>query len=175
MNIVTNLTANNMAIGVQSSCVSDSVVGDTKRLYFIVPWQGISVIGTTHFPHNGDVDDQTVKASDIEDFVKDINRACPALELSESQVTYCYQGLSPADNDLSQKNNNSTPLHHSKIIDHALHSKVGGLVSIVSIKWTTARLLAEQAVDLIVNKLGGRRSAEIDMNSYPIRFSLVVV
>ncbi|MFT7525353.1 MAG: glycerol-3-phosphate dehydrogenase [Arenicella sp.] len=157
MNIVTNLPANNIAIGVQSRCVSDSVVGDTKRLYFIVPWQGISVIGTTHFAHNGDVDDQAVKESEIKDFVKDINHAYPALKLSESQVTYCYQGLSSADNDLSEKNNNSTPLHHSEIIDHALHSKVDGLVSIVSIKWTTARLLAEQAVDLIVNKLGGRQ------------------
>ncbi|MFT4629201.1 MAG: glycerol-3-phosphate dehydrogenase [Arenicella sp.] len=157
MNIVTNLVADNMAIGVQSTCASDSVVGDTKRLYFIVPWQGISVIGTTHFPHHGDVDDLSLKDSEIKDFVKDINHAYPSLDLSESQVTYCYQGLSPADNDLSQKNKNSSPLHHSKIIDHALHSKVDGLVSIVSIKWTTARLLAEQAVDLIVSKLGGQQ------------------
>lgn len=157
MNIVTNIPAQSMAIGVQSTCVSDSVVGNTKRLYFIVPWQGVAVIGTTHFPHNGDVDDQQIETNEIKDFVKDLNHAYPSLELSQSQITYCYQGLSPADNDLSVKANNSTPLHHSKVIDHAVGDKVDGLVSIVSIKWTTARLLAEQAVDLIAHKLGSRK------------------
>lgn len=174
MNIVTNIPALSMAIGVQSTCVSDSVVGNTKRLYFIVPWQGVSVIGTTHFPHNGDVDDQHIEPNEIKDFVKDINHAYPSLELSESQVTYCYQGLSPADNDLSVKTNNSTPLHHSKVIDHALDNNVEGLVSIVSIKWTTARLLAEQAVDLIANKLGSRQKCRTRHEQLPdtLRFGL---
>ena len=156
MNIVTSIPATDMAIGVQSTCVSDSVVGNTKRLYFIVPWKGVCVIGTTHFPHNGDIDDKQINHDEICDFVRDINHAYPSLNLSESQVTYCYQGLSPADNDLSQKVAGSAPLHHSKVIDHAIDNEVDGLVSIISVKWTTARLLAEQAVDLICQKLEHR-------------------
>ncbi|MEL6572884.1 MAG: glycerol-3-phosphate dehydrogenase C-terminal domain-containing protein, partial [Pseudomonadota bacterium] len=40
-------------------------------------------------------------------------------------------------------------LHESKVIDHA---GVKGLVSIISIKWTTARLVAERVVDVLAKR-----------------------
>jgi len=45
-------------------------------------------------------------------------------------------------------------LHESKIIDHSEADSIDNLVSIVSIKWTTARLIAEKCTNVVVKKLG---------------------
>ena len=155
MNVVTRLPSSSIAIGVQSTLQSDSRLGTTKRLYFMVPWQGHTVIGTTHFPHSGSADDLDQNPREISDFVAQINLAYPSLQLSMQDVIYCYQGLGPADDDVSSK---ATQLHHSKVIDHASEHSVQGLISIISVKWTTARLVAERAVDLVVKNLAANTS-----------------
>jgi glycerol-3-phosphate dehydrogenase len=71
------------------------------------------------------------------------------LGLKTDDVLYCYQGLTPADDG----DNHSTRLHHSRVIDHSASDGVDGLISLVSIKWTTARGVAERAVDAVMNKL----------------------
>ena len=150
MNIVTRLPAKTAAIGVQSTLASDSKLGSTKRLYFMVPWQGLTVIGTTHFAYPDQADNMQQEAHEIAAFVDEINHAYPSLQLTTEDVLYCYQGLGPADDDSASK---ATQLHHSKVIDHTIEHNTDGLISIISVKWTTARLLAEKAVNLAVRKL----------------------
>jgi len=166
MNLVTNRPAPKVAVAVQSSLSSDSVVGNTKRLYFSVPWLNKAVVGTTHFSFSGKPDELTVDHQEIADFIEEINTAYPALKLEAKDILYCYQGLSPEGhsqetNETSnqedredRKKQNSMQLHESKVIDHSQNHKVEGLVSIFSVKWTTARLVAEQAIDVICKKLG---------------------
>ena len=64
MNIVTKQLFTGFAVGIQSKRASDSVVGTTKRLYFFTPWQGCTIIGTTHFPYDGNPDALTAPESD---------------------------------------------------------------------------------------------------------------
>jgi len=163
MNLVTRLSAPEAAIAVQSKLSSDSVVGSTKRLYFIVPWLGRAVIGTTHFEFNGKADDLSIENQEILSFVDEINLAYPSLKLKADDVLYCYQGLAPAGEEHQQKeteanSENALRLHESKVIDHSKMHQLEGLVSIFSIKWTTSRLIAKQAVDLIAEKLGNKTS-----------------
>ena len=150
MNIVTRLPANSAAIGVQSSLESDSKIGSTKRLYFMVPWQGLTVIGTTHFAYPDEADKMQQEGDEIAAFIDEINHAYPSLQLTTDDVLYCYQGLGPADDDSGSK---ATQLHHSKVIDHSVEHKIHGLISIISVKWTTARLVAEKSVNLALRKL----------------------
>ena len=164
MNLFTSKIAPDMAVGVQSKLQSDSVLGETKRLYFIVPWQDGSIVGTTHFPHNGgaghtDVDDREIAA-----FVAEINDAYPSMNLTMDEVLYCYQGLTPADGLQDSK---SSRLHHSKVVDHLHSNNVANMTSIVSVKWTTARLVAEQAVDLVCQKLGIHTSCQTRHTAIP--------
>lgn len=158
MNLVTSLPAPEAAVAVQSTLTSDSVVGTTKRLYFIVPWMGRTVVGTTHFNFTGKPDELSIEHDEVLAFVDEINTAYPSLNLTAEQVLYCYQGLQPAVDDHNVDDKNAMQLHESKIIDHAKPLKktapVEGLVSILSVKWTTARLVAQQAIDVIANKLG---------------------
>ncbi len=151
MNLVTDLPAPEAAMAVQSSLASDSKIGDSKRLYFIVPWLGRAVVGTTHFAFDGKADELTVDSDEIRAFVKEINSAYPSLNLTEQNILYCYQGLLPASDDSNK--DNAAQLHESKVIDHAKTHNTEGLISILSVKWTTARLVAERAIDQVTSKL----------------------
>jgi glycerol-3-phosphate dehydrogenase len=150
MNLVTKREAPEFAISAQSQIQSDSKIDKSKRLYFLGPGQGQAMFGTTHFPYRDEIDQLSYQQSEIEDFVEQINTAFPGYNLDVDEVTYCYQGLTPAEHD---SNGNSVRSHHSKVVDCG-DSGSENLISIVSIKWTTARLVAEQAVDLLLDKMG---------------------
>lgn len=155
MNIVTRQVFPNYAVGVKSERQSDSIVGNSKRLYFITPWKNRSIIGTTHFHYDGQPEEAINSIEntkkEITNFIDEINTAYSGLKLSIDDVLYCYQGLTPA-NDPKQ-HPNATRLHHSKVIDHIETDQLDGLISIISIKWTTARSVAKRAIDLASKKL----------------------
>jgi len=157
MNIVTRKSLGNHALSFYSQHQSDSLLGKTKRLFFVVPWKGCSVFGTTHIAHQSEHQANTTIESDITDFVNEINAAYPALDLQADDVLYCYHGLTPAD-AMEDSKDKSKRLHESKVIDHQAEQAINGLVSIVSIKWTTARLVAEQCTNIVANKFGNTKS-----------------
>ena len=189
MNLVTNRPAPKVAVAVQSSLSSDSVVGNTKRLYFSVPWLDKAVVGTTHFSFSGSPDQLTVDHHEITDFIEEINIAYPMLKLEAKDILYCYQGLSPeghsqeteteeTHNQKSHgdpKKQNSMQLHESKVIDHSQQHKVEGIVSIFSVKWTTARLVAEQAIDVVCKKLGKNDKGNTDVTPLQDKLKLPYV
>ena len=150
MNIVTSRQAPDMAFSIKSARESDSKLGKTKRLYFMVPWEGVTVFGTTHFPAADDTDPLETQAAEIAAFIVELNAAWPGLCLSMEEVTYAYRGLTPAEENDGQASRS----HESRVLDHAYEGGLEGLLSIIGVKWTTSRLVAEQAVDLVMDKLG---------------------
>lgn len=163
MNLVTRLPAPKVAVAVQSKLASDSMIGASKRLYFVVPWLNKAVVGTTHFSFNDSPDALSVEHEEILSFIDEINQAYPTFNLTAEDVLYCYQGLTPegdhhADDSPSNEHGhdsskNAIQLHESKVIDHEKEHQIKGIVSIFSVKWTTARLVAKQSVDLIAKKI----------------------
>lgn len=147
MNLVTNRAAPPMALGFKSERASDSRIDTAKRLFFNVPWLGKSVIGTTHFTHKESGVDLSSHPDEISQFLEEFNLAYPPLKLRLEDVLYCYQGLTPGDDN---SNADGAKLHESKVVDHQSVDGVSGLVSVVSIKWTTARLVAQKTVDKIL-------------------------
>jgi len=145
-----------MAFGVTSHRHSDAAVGASSRLYFMTPWRGHSIIGTTHIPYHGNVDSCKFERHEIDEFLTEFNEAYPAAELTIGDVLYCYGGLTPAEKSaVSGKFQRS---RHSEIVDHRLRDGIQGLFSIVGVKYTTARLLAEWAVDAALRQRGMDRS-----------------
>lgn len=150
MNIVTRKPPLDFALSITSEQVSDSRVGKTKRLYFQVPWEDCSVFGTTHAPDTDGPDSLEAQTADIAAFIQELNRAWPGLELSMDDVLYCYRGLTPAEDTQGGQSRS----HKSRIIDHKREGGLDGMLSVIGVKWTTGRLVAERAVDLVVGKLG---------------------
>ncbi len=160
LNLVTRLPATETAVAFESRQASDSKIGTTKRLFFAVPWNGRTMIGTAHMPDGAGGPESTLTnspdnkkelAASVDQFLQEINEARPSLNLSTDDVLYCYQGLTPAEDESSSYASRS---RESRVVNHAEQGGLNNLTSTLGIKWTTARLIAEQTVDIVCQTLG---------------------
>ena len=137
--------------GVISERKSDSLLDASGRMFFVTPWKGLSIIGTSHLPCSENPDDVSFTNKDIDDFLDEVNAAYP-FRLTSSDVLYCYGGLTPAEE--GTRRGQVKRARHGEIIDHLRDDSVDGLITLIGVKFTTARLVAERAVDLALKKLG---------------------
>jgi glycerol-3-phosphate dehydrogenase len=125
--------------------------------FFVLPWRGASLLGTTDTAFTGDPDSVGVTERDIADFLAFINAHLPSAHLSRADVKHFYAGLRPLVDDNSGDTYDAS--RRAELIDHSKDDGVEGLFSAIGGKWTTSRHLAEQIVDAAVAKLG--KSADI--------------
>jgi glycerol-3-phosphate dehydrogenase len=153
MNLVTRRLFGEHAIGFTVPTEfrdSDALLNKGTRLFFVVPWKQFSLIGTRHFAGDGDPDDFRITEDEIAVFLGEINTACPSAGLSRKDVLSVLGGILP---EVPRPGPHEVQLvKHSRLYDHSSEGAVG-LISAVGVKWTTARLTAEQAVDLVERRL----------------------
>lgn len=120
------------------------------RPFFILPWNGLCLIGTTDTKFTGDLDQLEATEPEIDYLLEETNRVLPSAGLTRSEVRYSYAGVRPLPYDPGE-----TPGALTR--RHFLHQHTGeldGLISVVGGKLTTYRELAEQAVDLVYQTMG---------------------
>jgi glycerol-3-phosphate dehydrogenase len=120
--------------------------------FFVLPWRGFSLLGTTDTPFAGAPDAVGVSERDIAGFLGFINAHLPDAHLQRSDVRHFYAGLRPLVDD--GRGNTYEASRHAELVDHGRDDAVDGLFSAIGGKWTTSRHLAQQVVDRIVSKLG---------------------
>ena len=121
---------------------------------FITPYMGMSLLATTDAKFDDAADKASVTKADIQMLLDKTNRALPAAKLTPKDVVYAYVGLRPLVTDMDDKADTTYGLSRgSEIYDHAAHDGSEGLLSALGGKWTTARRLAEQIVDVAQRKL----------------------
>jgi len=111
------------------------------RYLFAVPWRDRTIIGTAYAPAT------TTARTLAADFLAEAARAFPWAGLEAADVALVHQGLVPG----AGKGNGL--VSRSRLIDHDHADGVPGLLTIVAAKYTTARAVAEHAVDVIEQKL----------------------
>jgi glycerol-3-phosphate dehydrogenase len=114
--------------------------------YFLRPWRGGLLAGTRHLPLQSSEKARPTR-QEVQAFVDDLNLALPELSLEASDVVRTYSGILPA------KRAGSTQLATRDVI-HAHRSTGGptGLVSVVGVKYTTARSVAERTLRVLFGK-----------------------
>lgn len=131
----------------------DAIMSRGHRHIFIAPWRNYTLIGVWHMVYRGDPDTFTVTEEDLLGFLGEVNSAYRCLNLSLQDVTGWNAGLvlfgenKPGATDLSFGK-------RSQLIDHTTSSKVDGLITLIGVRATTSRGVAERAVDLVFKKLG---------------------
>ncbi len=115
-----------------------------------VPWRGRAIAGTWHSPSAAAAASADVTEAELDAVIADINATFPAFALDRQEVTLVHRGLVPAHADRDGAVHMQS---ESAILDHARHG-VAGLLSIRGAKYTTARAVAEWAVDHIERQLG---------------------
>jgi len=116
------------------------------RFLFLVPWRERAIVGTEYGDQQSAVSgrptDERVGA-----FLAVARQAFPWAGLRDNDVALVHRGRVPGRGatDLVTRH---------RVLDHERAHGVRGFVSIVSAKYTTARAAAEEAVDLVLRRLG---------------------
>ncbi len=144
---------------------SDALYIEAKsdgRPYFIIPWNGLYLIGTTDERYIGDLDTVVPTEDEIAYLLRETVTAIPGSGLGRESVLYAYAGLRPLPN---QAGSESRITRRHIIHDHA--PVVSGLLSIIGGKLTTFRNLSEQVVDT-VGAMQGRTLPPSDTAQAPL-------
>ncbi len=152
MNLVIRTQLIDCAAGVQSWPQRKGRVAEQpSRLLFMAPWRNHTIIGTTHGHYQGAPDAFRVNGEDVATFLTEINSAYPQAALKLADVCHVHYGFLPVHQG---KSNQVKLVRRSQVLDHQRADKVSGLLSVVGVKYTSARHTAQQAVDLAVQQLG---------------------
>lgn len=131
----------------------DALINKGSRMLFFVPWRGRTIAGTAHKPFLGDAENYRVSEEEIQDFLAEVNSALPDENITRDDISFVYAGLLPMA-AVDEETGDVTIEKHFKIIDHKKEDNLDGLLSVLTVKYTTARGVSEVAVDKAVEKLG---------------------
>lgn len=132
------------------------------REIFIMPYENVSILGTTDDDYFGDLDDQRVSQDEIEYLLDGIESVFPAIR--EARMIRSYSGVRPTiykrhvyEDDLSREH---------QILDHEHLNGVTGMISLIGGKLASYRIMAKEVTDLLAKKLGVK--AESTTHSRPL-------
>lgn len=143
MNLVTSKPASDMAL---------AAPGRDGRILTLTPWRGRALVGTSQSADFVQPGDARVTNAEIEAFIADANHAFPALRLERADVTLVHRGVVPAATGRDGKPDLKPS---TEIVDHAADGAPGA-ITLIGVKYTTARAAAERAVNVVVKRLGRR-------------------
>ncbi len=138
----------------------DAVINKGARLLFMKPWRNLTVVGTTHAPYHGEPENFRVTEKDIQEFIDELSAAYPAAGLSRADVAFFNGGLLPMES-FNPRTGHVRLLKQYFLRDHQLEDGIAGLLTIVGVKYTTARDVAEKSIDLAMRKLEAPRRKSI--------------
>ena len=133
---------------------------------FLCPWNGRLYAGTKHLPPAPTRDDPVPGQNHIDGFIAEINDAVPGLDLQTQEIRGVFSGFLPARHGAK----NSLAVRET-FVDHGRHGGPAGLFTVVGIKFTTARRVAEKALRLAMPESAGSASSAIAgaWDSRPLR------
>jgi glycerol-3-phosphate dehydrogenase len=114
---------------------------------FVIPWGERWIVGTTDTPWRLDRDHPAACSSDIDYILDQVNRVL-VRPVTPDQILGVYAGLRPL---LAGESDETSRLSR----EHAVVTPVPGLVLVAGGKYTTYRVMAEDAVDAAVAGLPG--------------------
>ena len=118
------------------------------RPFFILPWYGHTLVGTTDLRWDGDPSQARCTPDELRYLLDEATRLFPATPLPREHVLYTYSGVRPLPWTPAGTDESKIPRSHY-IIDHAKRGGPNGLLSIVGGKLTTYRALARMAMPAI--------------------------
>ena len=131
---------------------TDAVLNKGNRFLFITPWRGFSLIGTAQIAYDGHPEDCKASDEEIENFLREVNLAYPAADLKREDIVFVHSGLLPSSG-ICRTTGDVQVTKHYQIHDHRGEG-IKGLLSVVGVKYTTARRVAEKVVDRVFESWG---------------------
>ncbi len=151
-----NLVLQNPLFGAYAAGISNSqgASNQPNRFLFIAPWRGKSMIGTYYAAYDGKPEDFQITEPDIHNFLHQINQIYSSANLTRQDVSFVHGGLLPRIS-INAKTGEPLLAKHYQIKDYS-EEGLSGIISVVGVKYTTARDVAQKTVDRIF-KLWGQK------------------
>ncbi len=112
-----------------------------RRIFFVIPWMGNSLIGTTDTDYVASPDKVKVEKEDIDYLVRESKRVFPKIDLSSGNILSTFAGLRPLIRQ------GGSPRKVSR--KHLFYSSKSGVIFVVGGKYTTYRKVAEDCMNRI--------------------------
>ncbi|MCB9654361.1 MAG: glycerol-3-phosphate dehydrogenase [Deltaproteobacteria bacterium] len=126
------------------------------RVFFVIPWRGRSVIGTTDTDFEGSPDELSVTKDDVAYLLEAANHFFPSCGLKTDDVLAAWVGLRPLIAAADAESESDVPREHKLFVDGRMLTIAGG-------KLTTYRRMVAEAVnayaDLVGLRVGPTRTA----------------
>lgn len=119
------------------------------RMFFVIPWRGFSLVGTTDTDFEGDLDRLSATPDEVHYLLTEAQRVFPSTRIREEDVFYTYSGVRPLA--FEEGRSASAISRQHKVIPEG---EDGSFLSITGAKLTCYRSLAEEAVDQVGRLLG---------------------
>ena len=129
------------------------------RVFFMIPWYGLTLLGTTDTDYSGDVDQVSVDANDVDYLLTEANRVLN-VHWTEADIIGRYAGLR-----VLQRSSKIAPSALSR--DWELQVAANGLLTSIGGKLTSAREDAAQIVNTLCENLQVNAPCSTDGRPFP--------
>lgn len=119
------------------------------RPFFIVPWAGMVLIGTTDTHYNENLDLVKATNDEIDYLINETNSIIPTAELTREKIKFTYSGVRPLPASEGKKPGSITRRHI--LYDHTSEG-ITNLISLIGGKITTYRQVGQEMVDRVFQK-----------------------
>lgn len=133
------------------------------RLWFVIPWEKYSLVGTTDTDYTKDLDAIYAEKEDIAYLMNEAQRAFPALKSDD--IYYTYAGLRSLPYTGDERPSNVSRAH--KLIDHEKIDGIKGIISVLGGKITGYRGIGEEVVNTVCERLDIKSPCETARTPLP--------
>ena len=142
---------------------ADAVLARGGRHLFLVPWRGQTLVGVWHSIVRRDPDNVGLTREELQRYIREINDSYPGFDLRESEVQRTDFGLVPFGDAAHQGAAQLSFGKQSRLIDHRASDRLDGLITLISVRYTVARIDAVRTLDRAGAQLGNRRDGARSM------------
>lgn len=135
----------------------DALLSLANRHLFAAPWGDRTLFGVWHRHFSHSPDSARIEPEELRNWITELNTVYPALQLSIDEVSFANCGLVPFGETATQQELSFGK--QSRLIDYRSTHGIGGLVSLVGIRFTTARADAQKALELLLQQWPERRAS----------------
>ncbi|MGZ4997899.1 MAG: FAD-dependent oxidoreductase [Methylobacter sp.] len=129
------------------------------RVFFVIPWYGVTLLGTTDMDYAGNIDQVCVETDEVDYLLAEANRVLN-VSWTEADVIGRFAGLRVLKHSLKATPSDVSRDWELKVADNGLLTSIGG-------KITSAREDAAQIVNTLCENLGVNEPCKTNAKPFP--------
>jgi glycerol-3-phosphate dehydrogenase len=135
---------------------ADALLDRGGRHLFVVPWREYTLVGVWHVIFDHTPEEVSTTEEELRGYIEEVNEAYPSLGFTLDDVSMILTGLTLFGEKSKTGETTMSFGKRSRLIDHEREHHIEGLVTLIGVRATTARGMAEKAIDVVLEKLGKR-------------------